>query len=293
MRFAGKHLDPETALHYFEARYYRQTWGRFSQVDPVNVGAAMTDPQQWNRYAYARNNPLAYRDPTGMTVENGGWTHTDTGWCHNSGIYCEFRPIEWWESPGFDATVGYGFGSDPGVIEGFGSGGAGGFFALMDQARQQAQEQTATVTTSEKINTVQTILNAASIAASASVVGEPAAVVLDLTSAVISGFTGDWWGAGLAAASAAPWIGTSANFTRLGKQMASEAGMEQLLKGGGRVFAGAGTDTPIKDIERLIASYGGTSDDWVKVTSTNPGLQSHAYRNKATGQTVEVKSKLW
>ena len=64
-RFAGKPLDPETALHYFDARYYRQTWGRFTQVDPLHVGAAMTDPQQWNRYAYARNNPFAYGDPTG------------------------------------------------------------------------------------------------------------------------------------------------------------------------------------------------------------------------------------
>jgi RHS repeat-associated protein len=137
MRFAGKHLDPETALHYFEARYYRQTWGRFSQVDPLHVGAGLTDPQQWNRYAYARNNPLAYGDPTGMAVKNGGWTLTDNGWCHNSGIYCEFRDIAWDESPGFEASVGYGFGSDPGVIEGFGSGGAGGFFTLMDQTRHE------------------------------------------------------------------------------------------------------------------------------------------------------------
>ena len=29
---------------------------------------AMTDPQQWNRYAYARNNPLRYLDPLGLYV---------------------------------------------------------------------------------------------------------------------------------------------------------------------------------------------------------------------------------
>lgn len=67
-RFAGKQLDPETALHYFDARYYRQTWGRFTSVDPVHVGAAMTDPQQMNRYAYAKNNPLAYADPSGLAA---------------------------------------------------------------------------------------------------------------------------------------------------------------------------------------------------------------------------------
>ncbi len=65
IRFAGKELDPETGQQYFDARYYRNTWGRFSAVDPLHVRAAMTDPQQWNRYAYARNNPLAYGDPSG------------------------------------------------------------------------------------------------------------------------------------------------------------------------------------------------------------------------------------
>jgi RHS repeat-associated protein len=66
LRFAGKELDPESALMNFEARYYRNTWGRFTQVDPVHVEAALLDPQQWNRYAYARNNPLAYGDPDGQ-----------------------------------------------------------------------------------------------------------------------------------------------------------------------------------------------------------------------------------
>jgi RHS repeat-associated protein len=64
MRFAGKELDPESALMNFEARYYRNTWGRFTQVDPI--GGSLTDPQNWNRYAYARNNPMAYGDPTGL-----------------------------------------------------------------------------------------------------------------------------------------------------------------------------------------------------------------------------------
>lgn len=68
-RFAGKQLDAATALHYFDARYYRQTWGRFTQVDPLHVGAAMTDPQRWNRYAYAGNNPLRWTDPSGLLKE--------------------------------------------------------------------------------------------------------------------------------------------------------------------------------------------------------------------------------
>ena len=31
----------------------------------------LVDPQQWNMYSYARNNPLRFMDPTGMYVCNG------------------------------------------------------------------------------------------------------------------------------------------------------------------------------------------------------------------------------
>jgi RHS repeat-associated protein len=114
-RFAGKQLDAETALHYFDARYYRQTWGRFTSVDPLHVGAAMTDPQQWNRYAHARNNPLKYADPTGLSVTftsgiscpvGGGIEGcpgevilTDNGWeCWDAGRPCtwvDFETFDW------------------------------------------------------------------------------------------------------------------------------------------------------------------------------------------------------
>ncbi len=48
------------------ARYYRPRHGRFSQVDPVYAG--LFDPQQWNRYAYARSNPLTFVDPDGRAI---------------------------------------------------------------------------------------------------------------------------------------------------------------------------------------------------------------------------------
>ncbi len=46
------------------ARYYSSSLGRFMAVDPGDDTAA-EDPQSWNKYAYVRNNPLAYLDPTG------------------------------------------------------------------------------------------------------------------------------------------------------------------------------------------------------------------------------------
>jgi RHS repeat-associated protein len=65
-RFTGKELDAETGLHYFGARYYSAPIGRFTTVDPVyRWNDNLLDPQRWNRYAYARNNPLRYVDPDG------------------------------------------------------------------------------------------------------------------------------------------------------------------------------------------------------------------------------------
>jgi RHS repeat-associated protein len=74
-RFAGKELDPETAMQYFDARYYRNTWGRFTSVDPVM--GSIRSPQTLNRYAYAVNNPLRFADPTGHS-ERGPATFATT-----------------------------------------------------------------------------------------------------------------------------------------------------------------------------------------------------------------------
>jgi RHS repeat-associated protein len=69
-RFTGKERDAETGLDYFGARYYRANIGRFTTVDPVQtVQDNLVDPQRWNRYAYARNNPLRYTDPDGRVLD--------------------------------------------------------------------------------------------------------------------------------------------------------------------------------------------------------------------------------
>ena len=65
-QFAGKERDTETGLDYFGARYNRAQSGRFITIDPVlNIEAALSDPQRWNRYAYALNNPNRNTDPDG------------------------------------------------------------------------------------------------------------------------------------------------------------------------------------------------------------------------------------
>jgi RHS repeat-associated protein len=66
-RFTGKERDAETGLDYFSARYMSAAQGRFTSPDPlVLYSGVASDPQSWNKYAYARNNPLLYTDPTGM-----------------------------------------------------------------------------------------------------------------------------------------------------------------------------------------------------------------------------------
>ena len=64
-KFTGKERDAESRLDYFQARYFSGAGGRFTSVDPENAGASPADPQSWNGYAYARNNPLLYVDPDG------------------------------------------------------------------------------------------------------------------------------------------------------------------------------------------------------------------------------------
>ena len=82
-RFVGRERDVETGLDYSMARFYAARWGRFTTVDPGHVGGNIFDPQSWNAYGYARNNPLRFVDPLGTAyyVEGEGgqpfWIHDD------------------------------------------------------------------------------------------------------------------------------------------------------------------------------------------------------------------------
>ena len=68
-QFTGAEREADTKLDYFGARSYRPVSGRFITVDPGHVNGNVFDPQTWNGYAYARNNPLKYTDPTGTEYE--------------------------------------------------------------------------------------------------------------------------------------------------------------------------------------------------------------------------------
>lgn len=63
-KFTGQEFDEESGLYYYNARYYSAAIGRFVTADSMVPGNG-EDPQGFNRYAYVRNNPVKYTDPTG------------------------------------------------------------------------------------------------------------------------------------------------------------------------------------------------------------------------------------
>lgn len=72
LHFTGKERDKETGLDYFGARYYGSRLARLTTVDPLlAIGPSLRDPQRWNRYAYAKNNPFKYVDPDGRYTCSG------------------------------------------------------------------------------------------------------------------------------------------------------------------------------------------------------------------------------
>ena len=64
-KFTGKERDSESGLDNFGARYDASSLGRFMTPDIFWKDSHAGDPQSWNKYAYSRNNPLRYVDPTG------------------------------------------------------------------------------------------------------------------------------------------------------------------------------------------------------------------------------------
>jgi RHS repeat-associated protein len=52
----------KASAHTLINRYYSSTQGRFTSVDPENAGSYSGNPQTWNGYSYALNQPMLYSD---------------------------------------------------------------------------------------------------------------------------------------------------------------------------------------------------------------------------------------
>ncbi|NJN84108.1 MAG: RHS repeat-associated core domain-containing protein [Caldilineaceae bacterium] len=60
-RYTGQKEDA-TGLYYYNARYYDPTIGHF--ISPDTIVPDAEDLFSYNRYMYARGNPLKYNDPS-------------------------------------------------------------------------------------------------------------------------------------------------------------------------------------------------------------------------------------
>jgi RHS repeat-associated protein len=81
-RFTAKERDLETGLDYYGARYNSGAQGRFTRSDPaMDLATSVSQPQQWNRYAYVSNSPLRKIDPDGAEEKDLG-----IGWLQGIGM---------------------------------------------------------------------------------------------------------------------------------------------------------------------------------------------------------------
>jgi len=67
-KFTGKERDSESGLDNFGARYDSSSLGRFMTPDSPSY-SNHKNPQSWNLYAYALNNPITFRDADGHKIE--------------------------------------------------------------------------------------------------------------------------------------------------------------------------------------------------------------------------------
>jgi RHS repeat-associated protein len=92
--FTGDTQDTIAGLFDTPNRELHPNQGRWISPDPAGVSVSNPqNPQSWNRYAYVLNNPLSYKDPTGLECvwDDGSYDSNDdpdtgnAGSCGNAG----------------------------------------------------------------------------------------------------------------------------------------------------------------------------------------------------------------
>ncbi len=81
--FTGLERDAESGLDHALNRQYPSNLGRWLTPGPAGKKAVkLEDPQTWDMYAYARNNPTTLTDPSGLFVQcSAGLSNKDMKTC--------------------------------------------------------------------------------------------------------------------------------------------------------------------------------------------------------------------
>jgi RHS repeat-associated protein len=81
--YTGHVHDADSGLLYMQQRYYDAQTGRFLSIDPVGVSSG--NGANFNRYAYANNNPYTFIDPDGRYACTGSRLTNNHGGCMSGG----------------------------------------------------------------------------------------------------------------------------------------------------------------------------------------------------------------
>jgi len=68
-RYRGKYMDRGTGFYYLQTRFYDPRVRRFINADNFMLVPMLAGSMELNMYAYARNNPVMFIDPTGQIAE--------------------------------------------------------------------------------------------------------------------------------------------------------------------------------------------------------------------------------
>jgi RHS repeat-associated protein len=87
--FVGKERDTESGNDYFGARYYKSGFGRWLSPDLPLADQDPADPQSWNLYRYAGNNPVNSVDNDGLLtiIVPGTWWESSGGWGPDNALF--------------------------------------------------------------------------------------------------------------------------------------------------------------------------------------------------------------
>ncbi len=258
-KFTGKELDAETGLDYFGARYLSSAQGRWMSPDWSATPQAVPYADLKNPQTLNLYEYVKNNPLRTADIDGHGLWKKFVNWFNGEGCFCEGKELE----------------------------------AVQEKKRARAAAANPEMQ--------QAVLVQMSIVF---FVFDPNGPIVDgggggavASEAIAPGEAGEVIVAGEVAAGEAV-AASSANGVRLGKSLARQQQVGEMLTGELEVIAGPGARVPLRDAPRLANQCGGAPQDWVKVSSSNykapdgTSFEVHAYKNVQTGQVVELKTKL-